>query len=53
MSNNKQIMKLYTQEELCSILRLFIEDTRGDKPWVDADDEWLQQFLKTKDNEQS
>ena len=48
MSNNKQSMKLYTEEEVCSILRLFIEDTRGDKPWVDADDEWLQQFLKQK-----
>ena len=38
--------KTYTQEELRSILRFFIEDTRADKPWVDADDEWFEQFLQ-------
>jgi hypothetical protein len=38
--------KTYTQDELRAILRFFIEDTRGDKPWVDADDEWFEQFLQ-------
>jgi hypothetical protein len=38
--------KTYTQEELRSILRFFIEDTRADEPWVDADDEWFEQFLQ-------
>jgi hypothetical protein len=38
--------KTYTQEELYDILRFFIENTRGDKPWVDADDEWFEQFLQ-------
>jgi hypothetical protein len=28
-------------------MRSFVEDTRGDKPWVDADDEWFEQFIKT------
>lgn len=38
--------KTYTQDELRDILRFFVEDTRGDKPWVDADDEWFEQFLQ-------
>jgi len=38
--------KTYTPDELRAILRFFIEDTRGDKPWVDADDEWFEQFLQ-------
>ena len=38
--------KTYTQEELYAILRFFVENTRGDKPWVDADDEWFEQFLQ-------
>ena len=38
--------KTYTQDELRAILRFFIEDTRADEPWVDADDEWFEQFLQ-------
>ena len=45
MRNNEVPQKTYTQEEVYAILRFFIEDTRGDEPWVDADDEWFQQFL--------
>lgn len=33
-------------EELKSILKFFVEDTRGDEPWVDADDEWFEQNKK-------
>ena len=40
--------KTYTQEELYDILRFFIENTRGDKPWDDADDEWCEQYLQQK-----
>lgn len=36
--------KTYTKDELYATMRSFIEDTRGDKPWVDADDEWFEQF---------
>ena len=39
--------KIYTKDELYAIMRSFVEDTRGDKPWVDADDEWFEQFTKT------
>ena len=42
--------KTYTQDELLAILRFFVEDTRGDKPWVDADDEWFEQFLQQNPN---
>jgi hypothetical protein len=38
--------RMYSEEELKSILQFFVEDTRGDKPWVDADDEWFEQFKK-------
>lgn len=37
---------MYSEEELKSILKSFIEDTRGDKPWVDADDEWFEKNKK-------
>jgi len=36
----------YSEEEVKSILKSFVEDTRGDKSWVDADDEWFEQFKK-------
>ena len=39
----------YNEEELKSILQFFIKDTRGDKPWIDADDEWFKQFKKSSD----
>jgi hypothetical protein len=38
--------KMYSEEEVKSILKSFVEDTRGDKSWVDADDEWFEQFKK-------
>ena len=38
--------KTYTQDELRAILRFFIEDPGADKPWVDADDEWFEQFIQ-------
>jgi|688.fasta_scaffold14856_5 hypothetical protein len=41
-----QAERMYSEEELKSILQFFVEDTRGDKPWVDADDEWFEQFKK-------
>lgn len=44
--NTEASQKTYTQDELRAILRFFVEDTRGDKPWVDADDEWFEQFIK-------
>ena len=31
----------YTKEEIRGIIKFFVDDTRGDKPWVDADDEWF------------
>ena len=46
MRNKEVSEKTYTQDELRAILRFFIEDTRADKPWVDADDEWFEQFLQ-------
>lgn len=39
----------YSEEEVRSILQFFIKDTRGDKPWIDADDEWFEQFKKSSD----
>lgn len=39
----------YSEEEVKSILQFFIKDTRGDKPWIDADDEWFEQFKKSSD----
>ena len=39
----------YSEEEVKSILQFFIKDTRGDKPWIDADDEWFEQFKKNSD----
>ena len=39
----------YNEEELKSILQFFVKDTRGDKPWIDADDEWFEQFKKNSD----
>jgi hypothetical protein len=35
----------YSREEVISILKEFISDTRGNKPWVDADNEWIEQNL--------
>jgi hypothetical protein len=46
MRNKEVSEKTYTQDELRAILRFFIEDTRADEPWVDADDEWFEQFIK-------
>ena len=46
MRNKEVTQKTYTQDELRAILRFFIEDTRADKPWVDADDEWFEQFIQ-------
>jgi hypothetical protein len=38
--------RMYSEEDLLEVLKFFIKDTRGDKPWVDADDEWFEQFKK-------
>jgi hypothetical protein len=38
--------KMYSEEEVLDMLKFFTKDTRGDKPWVDADDEWFEQFKK-------
>jgi hypothetical protein len=34
---------MYSEEDLKLILQLFVKDTRGNRPWVDADDEWFEQ----------
>jgi hypothetical protein len=36
----------YSEEEVLDMLKFFTKNTRGDKPWVDADDEWFEQFKK-------
>ena len=36
--------------ELKRLLEYFVKDTRGDKPWVDADDEWFQQNVVEEAN---
>jgi hypothetical protein len=41
-----QAERMYSEEDLLEVLKFFIKDTRGDKPWVDADDEWFEQFKK-------
>lgn len=46
LENNWQQERMYSEEELKSILKSFVEDTRGDKPWVDADDEWFEKNKK-------
>ena len=38
--------RMYSEEDLLEVLKFFIKDTRGDKPWVDADDEWFEQSKK-------
>ena len=38
--------RMYSEEEVLDMLKFFTKDTRGDKPWVDADDEWFEQFKK-------
>jgi hypothetical protein len=35
--------RMYSEEDLKLILQLFVKDTRGNSPWVDADDEWFEQ----------
>lgn len=41
---NKRIIT--TTELLKDLLQYFVKDTRGDKPWVDADDEWFNDNIK-------
>jgi hypothetical protein len=41
-----QAERMYSEEDLKLILQLFVKDTRGNSPWVDADDEWFEQFKK-------
>ncbi len=41
-----QAERMYSEEEVLDMLKFFTKDTRGDKPWVDADDEWFEQFKK-------
>ena len=41
-----QAKQMYSEEEVLDMLKFFTENTRGDKPWVDADDEWFEQFKK-------
>jgi hypothetical protein len=43
---NQQAEIMYSEEEVLDMLKFFTKDTRGDKPWVDADDEWFEQFKK-------
>jgi hypothetical protein len=38
-----QAERMYSEEDLKLILQLFVKDTRGNSPWVDADDEWFEQ----------
>ena len=42
-----QAERMYSEKEIYNLLKFFIKDTRGDKPWVDADNEWFEQFNKT------
>jgi hypothetical protein len=41
-----QLKIIYSEEEVLDMLKFFTKNTRGDKPWVDADDEWFTQFKK-------
>ena len=41
-----QAERMYSEEEVLDMLKFFTKNTRGDKPWVDADDEWFEQFKK-------
>jgi hypothetical protein len=41
-----QAERMYSEEEVFNLLKDFLNDTRADKPWVDADDEWFEQFKK-------
>ena len=43
---DKQAERMYSEEEVLDMLKFFTKNTRGDKPWVDADDEWFEQFKK-------
>jgi hypothetical protein len=49
-NRDNQAKRMYSEEDLKLILQLFVKDTRGNSPWVDADDEWFEQFKK-KQNE--
>lgn len=31
-----------TSDQLVQLLKYFVQDTRADKPWADADDEWVE-----------
>ena len=41
--NSLQAERMCSEEDLKLILQLFVKDTRGNSPWVDADDEWFEQ----------
>lgn len=46
-SHSDQVIDIMNSEEkLKTLLQFFVKDTRGDKPWVDADDEWVMNNLK-------
>jgi hypothetical protein len=41
-SHSDQVIDIMNNEEqLKTLLQFFVKDTRGDKPWADADDEWI------------
>lgn len=40
-----------TKQEMRELLKYFVENTRGDKPWVDADDEWIDNYFATEMDE--
>lgn len=40
-----KIINMEELEKTKELLKFFVKDTRGDKPWVDADDEWILQNL--------
>jgi hypothetical protein len=42
-NRDNQAQRMYSEEDLKLILQLFVKDTRGNSPWVDADDEWFEQ----------
>ncbi len=43
---NDSEKEIWNRTEVVQLLKHFVGDTRGDKPWVDADDEWVEQNLK-------
>ena len=46
-SHSDQVIDIMNSaEQLKTLLQFFVKDTRGDKPWVDADDEWVMNNLK-------